>query len=165
VTAGVLVTLPVGMPLMLLWIAATGDASAVTVCCDASSLTGSFSGFVFATSDPIRSALSSESAYLNVHTTAYLAGEIRGQIGARECEALLCTSCADWLRQSRWAWVWLSLCGSVQAPPAVYYTTVYLTGCQYPVNGPVVSTTAFGVATVTLHEATHCMRDAASCGE
>ncbi len=48
----------------------------------------------------------------------------------------------------------MSLCGSVQAPPAVYTTTVYLTGSQYPVNEPVVSTTAFGIATVTLYEAT-----------
>jgi hypothetical protein len=36
----------------------------------------------------------------------------------------------------------------------VYTTTVYLTGSQYPVNEPVVSTTAFGIATVTLYEAT-----------
>jgi hypothetical protein len=49
-------------------------------------------------------------------------------------------------------------CDTVQAPPAVYTTKVYLTGSQYPLGEATVNTTAFGVATVTLSEATYNVR-------
>jgi hypothetical protein len=60
---------------------------------------------VFATTAGVLSALSSESAYLNVHTTTYGAGEIRGQFAGPASWELTTSAYRDTLLSWSSAWV------------------------------------------------------------